>query len=70
MREFTLALAIAMASMVQVQAMPAHIPSTYPEDGTFCGFMQLCAPKATAPRPNDAAVQDQDERSKESLKRF
>lgn len=53
MKQVTLALAIVVAGVAQVQAqtMPVEVPSTYPNDGMFCGFMELCTPKATAPRP-------------------
>ena len=58
MKEFTLAVAIVVAGMAQVQAqtMPAQVPTIYPEQGMFCGFMELCTPKATAPRPQTDGV--------------
>ncbi|WP_299042854.1 hypothetical protein [uncultured Tateyamaria sp.] len=60
MRELALTLAIVVASFGQAQAqtMPAEVPSTYPEDGMFCGFMKLCAPKAAVPRPDATPIED------------
>ncbi|MEX0282845.1 MAG: hypothetical protein AB3N13_16810 [Arenibacterium sp.] len=60
MREFVLAFAMVAAIVGQVQAMPAEVPSTYPKEGIFCGFMELCTPKAVAPRPNVTQVEDND----------
>jgi len=61
MRELTLALAITAASLMQAQAqtMPITVPTTYPAEGMFCGFMQVCTPKATAPRPKGVTAQVQ-----------
>lgn len=59
MRELALTFAIVVASVGQVQAMPAEVPSTYPKEGMFCGFMELCTPKAVAPRPD--VTQDDDD---------
>ena len=51
MREIVLAALIVVASQVPAVAleMPTMPPSTYPESGTFCGFLQPCTPKATRP---------------------
>ena len=52
MRSFILATLLVFASLTQVPAQTAMPmpPSTYPDSGTFCGFMTLCD-KAKAPKP-------------------
>ena len=49
MREFALAVLIVVASYMPLAAheMPTMPPSDYPTEGTFCGVMQRCTPKAT-----------------------
>lgn len=51
MRSLLLAILILAANLTPVaaQTMPTMPPSTYPEPGTFCGFVSLC-PKAAAPK--------------------
>ncbi|MVO14688.1 hypothetical protein [Parasedimentitalea huanghaiensis] len=45
----TLLILFANAAQTPAQTMP---PSTYPEAGTFCGFLKLC-PKVTTPKQDD-----------------
>lgn len=53
MRPLILSTLIVLASLTQAPAQTAMPmpPSTYPDSGTFCGFMTLCD-KAAAPKPN------------------
>ena len=66
MRELTLALAITVASLApaQAQTLPAHVPSTYPQAGMFCGVMQMCNAKAKASKPKAAETQIADQTGK------
>ena len=50
MRSLILTVLIVFATLTEVtaQPMPTLPPSTYPEAGTFCGFLTLC-PKAVVP---------------------
>lgn len=50
MRPLIITVLIVFANLAQVaaQTIPTMPPSTYPEPGTFCGFLTLC-PKAAAP---------------------
>ncbi|MEO1779791.1 MAG: hypothetical protein AAFU63_13490 [Pseudomonadota bacterium] len=54
MREFALALLIVVASLSVARAstVPTMPPSTYPVDGTFCGVLTLCTPKAAGRAPS------------------
>jgi len=44
MRPLILSFFIVLGGLVEVSAMPTvvSVPTTYPEPGTFCGFMTLC----------------------------
>ena len=44
MRSFILSAFILLGGVVEVAAMPVlpTVTSTFPEPGTFCGFMTLC----------------------------
>jgi hypothetical protein len=54
MRPYLLAALITFASvsLVAAQTIPTIPPTTYPEPGTFCGFLKLC-PKDTVPGDED-----------------
>ncbi|MEL6620577.1 MAG: hypothetical protein AAFY39_02060 [Pseudomonadota bacterium] len=58
MRAFILAVLIIVASQMPAVAQNTATmpPATYPAQGVFCGFMELCAPKAAAPVPADATA--------------
>ncbi len=45
MRRLTLTIALIAAIPVQSFALqtPSSVPTSYPEDGAFCGFLTLCA---------------------------
>ena len=44
MRPLLLALPVLLISLTPVKAqfMPASMPTTYPEAGTFCGTLKFC----------------------------
>ena len=42
---FTLLISLTIPATVAAQHMPTTPPSTFPETGSFCGFLTLC-PKA------------------------
>ncbi|MEL6572421.1 MAG: hypothetical protein AAFQ64_12210 [Pseudomonadota bacterium] len=44
MRSLILSAFILLGGLAEVAAMsmPGSVPTTYPEPGTFCGFMTLC----------------------------
>ena len=47
MRTLSIALFISLIGLTPVQAQmapmaPIALPTTYPEQGTFCGFLKLC----------------------------
>lgn len=50
MRHFLLTVLIVFTNLshVAAQTMPIMAPSSYPESGTFCGFLKLC-PKVDEP---------------------
>ena len=54
MRTLILAILLSPSGFTQLvaQTMPPMPPTTYPEPGTFCGFLVLC-PKDAEPKDDD-----------------
>lgn len=46
MRPIQLSMIVLLVSLshASAQTLPSEMPTTYPESGTFCGFLTLCGP--------------------------